>query len=428
MKQKEAFAYILLVFSPIVGLFFAVRNLGDKAKLLFLTLFGTIYGLTINYIEGNDAWTHAHNLESYYNLDLNEFIKRLVDIITLNPSPHTPSDLYIHFLNGIAGSIFQSPVILFGIVGTVYGYFYGNALIKILRVKKETKITLITFILISLFITYRSFDNMQTIRSWTGMWVLFNGVLGYYQTKNKKYILLIFLTPLFHLMYSFIALPALLLLLFKTPPRKVIIGIYLISFVTNINTLSVVNLASENELAERKLSSYYRIGEDGEEIDPIKLRKEGSNAVWYAKYGKSVVVHIATNYFLLLFIITGFYSKQFLNKLEYELFSVGMLTAALSNFLSFSASIGGRTMSVAALFVMVVLVLLSLRNGFKLEKIPLWKHVLTYLGLLIYIPRLVYFLSDFMYRTSMSIMAFPFMRIFGEDFNFSIRDFIDQFL
>ena len=269
---------------------------------------------------------------------------------------------------------------------------------------------------------------MQTIRSWTGMWVLFNGVLGYYQTKNKKYILFIIFSPFFHLMYVFIALPALILVFFKSIPRKWVILLYFISFFANINTLSVLNLASENQLAESKVNSYYRISDDGEEIDTIALRHEESQAVWYAKYGKTDAVYYGSTYFIFLLILTGLYRGDKMNDVEIGLFFTGVLMAALANFLSFSYAFYSRTMANASVYILAVMVLLAIRGIFNYKNKLSWKNMAVWLGVLIFIPKVVYFASDFLYRTSMSIMAFPFIRFFGEGYNFSIRDFIDQFL
>src|SRR5690606_2578363 len=129
------------------------------------------------------------------------------------------------------------------------------------------------------------------------------------------------------LMYLFIALPALIVVLFKSAPRNLIIGIYLISFVLNVNTLSVINIASESQLAKNKLNSYYRVTDTGDEIDPIAIRKEESNAVWYAKYGKTDAVYYGSIYFIFLLIIAGFYSKKTMTNVEYKLLSTGILMA-----------------------------------------------------------------------------------------------------
>src|SRR5690554_5723849 len=129
LNQKKAFSLMLLIVSPAISLGFALKNLDAKGKHLMFTLFGLCFGLFINYSAGSDAGSHVQNMQPYYYMDLNEFIQRFFSIITFNPPPYSPNDLYIHFLFGIAGSLLQSPPLLFAIVGAVYGYFYGGALL-----------------------------------------------------------------------------------------------------------------------------------------------------------------------------------------------------------------------------------------------------------------------------------------------------------
>lgn len=410
-----------------MSLSFALQNLDSKAKHLIITFFGTFYGLLLNYSIGNDAWSHIQNMQSYYHIDLNEFIQGFVGIITFNPLPYSPDDLYIHFLYGIAGSLFQSPSLLFAMVGTIYGYFYGGALIKVIKLKKGERLTALVFILIFLFVILRGFESMQTIRSWTGMWVLFNGVLGFHQTTHKKYILLIIFSPFFHLMYLFIAIPALIFVVFKSAPRNLIIGVYVISFIANINTLSLVTLASDNKFAASKLNSYYRI-DDGEEVDPIAIRKEESNAVWYAKYGKTDAVYYGCTYFIFFLTLAGYYSRRSMTSLEFALISTGILMASLANFLSFSYAFYSRIMANSSLYVLATMVVLATRKNFSKANTPLRKRMGLWLGVLIFIPKIFFFASDFMIRTSLLILAFPFLYLFDKDFNFSIRDVIDLFL
>lgn len=428
LNQNKAFALIFLVFFPIISLVYALRNLGTKSKLLFLTLFGSLYGFTINLKEGNDGWSHVQALKRYYDLDFIDFSNRFFGIISFNPPIDAPSDLYLHFLFGIAGSMFRSPLLLFTLVGTVYGFFYGSALLKIIELPKGKKITLLLASLITLFVILRGYENMQTIRSWTGMWVLFNGILGYYQSKNKKYILLILCSPFFHLMYGFIALPALIVIFFRSLPRKLIIGIYLASFVVNINTMLVTNLASENELTENKLNSYYKVDAQGNEIDTIEERREESNAVWYARYGRTDAVYYGSIYFVFFLIVAGYYKKSKMTEIEFKLLSIGILIASLANFLSFSYAFYSRTMANASLYILAVMVLLALRGSFQIKNERRWKMIFIWFGVFIFIPKVLYFASDFMYRTSILLFGFPFLNFLGADFNFSIRDFINIFL
>lgn len=424
LNQRKAFSLMLLIVSPAISLIYALQNLDSRGKRLIFTLFGLCFGLFLNYSMGHDAWSHAQNMKAYYDLGFSEFVQHLLKIITFNTSPHAPNDLYIHFLFGIAGSLFQSTSLLFAIVGAVYGYFYGGALLKVIKLKKGEKITALVFILIVLFVILRGFESMQTIRSWTGMWVLFNGVLGFYQTKQKKYILLIILSPFFHLMYLFIALPALIVVFIKSIPHKLIVGVYIVSFITNINTSSVINIASKNQLAENRLNSYYRVTPEGEEIDPIAIRHEESTAVWYAKYGKTDAVYYGSTYFICFLILAGYFKRKSMNQIEFHLLSIGILMASLANFMSFSYAFYSRTMANASLYILAVMTILALKGSFNN---PRWKNIAVWIGVLIFVPKLFFFASDFIMRTNLLIIAFPFLHFF-EGYNFSIRDFIDLFI
>jgi hypothetical protein len=353
--------------SPILGLFYGLRNLDHKGKHLVLIIFGLFYGLLLNYSEGTDAGAYARLAESYYYLGWDTFVDRFIGILTLSPEDGSPSDLYIHILSGIAGSMFSSTSFLFALVGAVYGYFYGSALLKVIDFSnsKLKKISFLTFMLILLFVIHRSFDSMQTIRSWTGMWVLFNGVFGYYKTNNKKYLLLIMISPFFHLMYGFIAIPAILAIALKSLPKFLFIGIYAISFLLNVNSLLIVDAASENDLAKSKLGSYYRVSKKGKTIDPIALRQKDSDSNWYAKYGKTTSVYTGATFFMIFLILGGYYSKKIMNNVEYGLMTTALLMATLANFLSFAYALYSRTMANASVYVLALMVLLVLRGVFK---------------------------------------------------------------
>jgi hypothetical protein len=416
--------------SPILGLFYGLRNLDHKGKHLVLIIFGLFYGLLLNYSEGTDAGAYARLAESYYYLGWDTFVDRFIGILTLSPEDGSPSDLYIHILSGIAGSMFSSTSFLFALVGAVYGYFYGSALLKVIDFSnsKLKKISFLTFMLILLFVIHRSFDSMQTIRSWTGMWVLFNGVFGYYKTNNKKYLLLIMISPFFHLMYGFIAIPAILAIALKSLPKFLFIGIYAISFLLNVNSLLIVDAASENDLAKSKLGSYYRVSKKGKTIDPIALRQKDSDSNWYAKYGKTTSVYTGATFFMIFLILGGYYSKKIMNNVEYGLMTTALLMATLANFLSFAYALYSRTMANASVYVLALMVLLVLRGVFKKPPSINYETIGILIGIIIFIPKIVYFSSDFLYRTSMLLIVFPFINFLDTSLNFSIRDTINLFL
>lgn len=428
LKQIKAYALIALLFSPVFALIYGLKHLETKGKRLIITLFGVLYGFLLTYTENNDAGAYNRLVQSYYYLGWDSFVERFIGIVTLNPPQNSPDDLYIHILFGIAGSIFQSTSFLFSLVGGVYGYFFGRAILKIIDLSKVKKMGITLFILILLFLIHRNFDSMQTIRSWTGMWILFNGVYSYHETKKKRYLILILIAPLFHLMYGFIAIPALLSVILVKVPNRLIMVTYFISFFLSVNSILVVQKASENDLASQKLGSYYRISDTGEEIDPIANRHEESNAVWYAKIGKSTAVYNGATAFILLLIIGGVYSKNRMTQVEYGLATSGILMASLANFLSFAFALYSRTMANATIYILAVMVLLALRGQWRKSYNARWKIIGLWLGIIIFIPKIVFFASDFLTKTSVLIFFLPFLKFFDGDFSFSIRDAIDLFL
>jgi hypothetical protein len=395
-----------------------------------LILFGLFYGLLLTYSEEADAGAYARLVESYYYLGWDTFADRLIGILTLSPEDGSPSDLYIHILCGIAGSIFTSTSLLFALVGTVYGYFYGSALLKVIDFSnsKLKKISFLTFMLVLLFVIHRSFENMQTIRSWTGMWILFNGVFGYYKTNNKKYLLLIMISPFFHLMYGFIALPAILAIAFRFLPKYLFVGIYALSFLFNVNSLLLVDTASDYGLAKKKLGAYYRVDKDGDTIDPTALRNEDSNAVWYSKYGKTTSVYTGATFFIIFLILGGYYSRKIMNNVEYGLMTTALLMATLANFLSFAYAFYSRTMANASVYILALMVLLVLRGVFKKRRGINYQTLGIWIGIIIFIPKIVYFSSDLLYRTSMLLFVFPLINLFDTSLNLSIRDTINLFI
>lgn len=385
----------------------------------------------MNFEEGIDATRYLENTTVYYSLTFDEIIKRTYHILTFNPTDDSPTELYVHLLYIIAGYICQSKYFLFSIAGLIYGYFYGRALLIVSRRFSLTKNSTIITIILLLFVIHRSFDSMQTIRSWTGMWILFNGVLSYIETKKIKYLFLIFSTPLVHLMYSFIVIPVFVYLFtVKFANRTVYIGLFVISFITNINSIALKSSVSEDSLADKKFSSYYRIDSQGNGIDPIALRKEksGTGTSWYAEFGKTTAVYFGAVYFIIFLIFFGYYDKNKMSSVEYGLTTIGILMISLANFLSFAYTFYSRTMSNATIYVLASLVFISLRQKDNFNHLSRYKKFFLWIGLIIFFPKIIFFISNFIKLASFFLFILPYPILLNHDLNISIRDLINTII
>jgi len=426
-NKTKNLTVLLLFISPLLALFSAIRDLQWRNKKLIIILFFTIYGSLITYNDGSDAESYIRLLDLYSNMSISDFFLWLKHIITFDPLPGSPSDVYVHCLAFFTVSMFGIKGLFFPLVGTIYGYFYALALSKVLVWNNKHKITLAVLFIIILFIIHRSVTSFQTVRTWTGMWVLFNGVFGYHQTKDRKYFYLMLCSPLVHFAYFVIAVPAFIALFVKKIPTKAIIILYTVSFFTGFDPSGVLESAKENSLAEEKVGAYYRESAAGEAIDPILQNREDTTAVWYLKYGKTESVYYGGHAFAILLILGGFFKGK-MTPLEIGIFATGLFMATLANFGSFSYAFYSRTMANAVLYILAAITLMAIRGAFQPKNVrnPIMIQFLQWICIFIFVPKIVFFIAEFLIMTSVFMLGFPVLGWIDNDLNVSIRDIIGE--
>ncbi|OIQ21438.1 MAG: hypothetical protein BM557_04070 [Flavobacterium sp. MedPE-SWcel] len=426
-NQTKGLSILLLLISPLFGLFCGLKYLSWQNRKLIIILFFVIYGSLLKYGAESDAAVYVNLLELYSDMSISEFFLRLKHILLLDPLPNSPNDVYVHCLAFFSAGVVGTKAIFFPIVAGIYGYFYVMAMSKILKWENKKQVTLLLLSVAFLFIIHRSITSFQTVRTWTGMWILFNGVLGYHQTKNRKYLFLMFAAPLVHFAYLVIALPVFASLSYKKIPGIAVISLYILSFFTTLNPGGILNVSKDNSLAEEKVGAYYRENKYGESIDPIMERREKSNAVWYAKYGKTDSVYYGGHAFALFIILGGFYRKR-MTPVEVGLFTAGLLTATLANFGTFSYAFYSRTMANAVIYILATVVLMTTRGAFQFNTVlnPRLTKFLQWVCVLIFLPKMVFFIAEFLVFTSIFILGMPFVGWTSETLNISIRELIGE--
>lgn len=412
---------LLSLVSPVWVLVESFRQPWVLRKWMLILVI-TIFGSTIILPEGTDASRHLQNVYSHYHyLAFSDFVNELWHIIILKPLSAT-SDIYIHVLSYFVGSVLSFPGLFFTAVAFVFGYFYINALYKILRWNNRIKKPVIFSAFVLFFIIYLSIDNMQTVRTWTGAWILFNGVFGYFQTKKKKYLLLMLCAPLVHAAYAAMALPAYFVALTPRLYPKIFIIVFFASFFTSIPIPFVSEQLKKSELGETKYKSYYR-------ENPSEWNERYDETIWYVKHGKRGLSLWAISAVAFALIITRFYPKR-MNYLEANLFSIGLLMVALANMANYIPSFYNRLMVNAGLYLLATLTLLLIRGellnkrGFNL----ILRKSLLWVVIIMFLPKIVYFFANVIQFTSIYMIGVPFIAFFGENANISIREFLGWFI
>ena len=393
-----------------------LKNSDFKFKRWLITLFITFYGSVMMFQEGMDGYVHWQNVYDYYSdLSIQDYFNGLYHILTFSPLSSTNDDMYIHTLSFLVGSVFHLPQLFFTVVAFIYGYFFSGSILKVLRNISRVKFDWLIYGFAFLFLIWKNLDGINTVRTWTGLWVLFYGAISYFETGKRKYIILMFLPPLIHVGYFIMAIPTWIVLFLGVRPRIYPV-VFFLSFFLTLNETAVIKNLSITELGEEKTKSYY-IGDDTEGYQE-QLNKE--SFAWYYKLSKQGLHKWAINIFAASCIILGFY-KKYMTQVEKKLFSIGILTIAISNATWFLFALGNRSAFIGGLFVLASLVLISKRGFFHGSPNYVIIRLILYLCILLFIPFIVFSLSNFVYLFSVFLFAFPFVAWLLPEVNTTLR-------
>jgi hypothetical protein len=382
-----------------------------------------VYGSTIVITKANDGSRHlAMVSEVYANMPFKQFFYEILQILTFQLTDSRVQDLYKHFLSFLCGAVLEMPFLFFPIVALVYGYFFSGSVLEVLKGVENIKLRphKLFWSFVILFVLYRNVEGINSVRTWTGLWVLVYACLKYYRTKELKYLLLMFIPPFIHFGFFIMALPAYAVLVLGNRNLTYAIIFVLSSFFSFINPAAVTENLQETELGEHRTGAY-------SVEEKTNLNEQYENQVaqgnnWYRRLQKLGVQTWAVNILCYTLIFSGVYLKK-MTSYQKRLFSIGIMTLALSNMTWFLFAVTNRSAEVGAVFVLLALVLYWKNNIKGVQSNRLITYGLS-LSLLLFIPFYIYKVSDTLGYISFYNLLAPFTVWIEPDVNMSVRDFI----
>lgn len=425
-KTQKGYLILLFFLSPVIGLFNLFRLKNEKDITFFGALFFGLIGSLYVYVEGSDGYSHLLTVKAFYlDMSLSEFLVKTYEIISFN-SIEGFADLYMHCLAFIAVYIFRAPELIHVFAGFVLGYFFTKSVLLVLKDNLRTKKGYILLGFIILFLFIRSVGALNSIRMWTGMWVLFYGTYSWAITKEKKYLYVILFSVLVHFSYIVILIPLIASYVLQKR-KKILIAFYIVSFFTTVGFSFFEAYIPESDLLENK-QSVYAIDSD-EKADRfaenrLNYRKETENSNFYKASGTSIY----TNYSVvgLTFILIVFYLKKISDPNLNFLVAAGIGLYTFSNLVAFAPSLQGRTKTIAATFILAAAIhlQLTLKNYGLSRRMNRWLNAGFVCFLISSIPMYLFQLSYIMQSFSAFAFLFPQISwILGAD-DYSIRQAI----
>lgn len=425
-KTQKGYLLLLFFISPLLGLINLFRIKEEKVIVSFGTLFFGLLGSVFVYIKGTDGNTHLMNATKFYaDMSLRDFFIKAYEVLTFS-STEGSTDLYLHVISFLSSSVLQSPSLIHVFSGLVLGYFFTKSVLLLLKDNLVTKKGYVLIGFIVLFLSIRSIGALNSIRMWTGMWVLFYGAYSYAIKKEVKYLYVIGFAIVVHFSYAIILIPVVISYLIQKK-KRLLTAVYAISFFTTLGFSVFQDYLPKSDLLEQK-QKYTVIDSN----DKAKLfAKTANNAKatienlnFYKAWGETNYLNYSIVGLTLLLLF--FYLPRKTDANFNFLISLGVGLYTFANLVSFSPALQGRAKTIAATFILAAAIHLQITiKDYYLSSIN--KRFMKFgfvLFLIAAIPMFLFQISDIMFNISFFLFLFPQVSWFLGDNDISIRQAI----
>jgi hypothetical protein len=238
--------------------------------------------------------------------------------------------------------------------------------------------------------------------------------------------ILMFVPPLIHIGWFVMAIPAWSVLFFGSRPY-VYAAIFLASSVTTL--LPVQDAAQVLSMTERGALQVeaYRVEERTVALQEYEDVQGETN--WYNAFRKAGLQRWAPTFLILALLFSGVYQKG-MNNYQRNIFSIGLLTMALSNSTWFLFALHNRSLTAAMPFLLAAFLMARLDP--ETRKRVIGRSALyswgLHLSVVAFIPLIIFNISTVMDRLSIFMLALPMLVWFDPEINMSLKQAINAVL
>lgn len=433
--KRIGFIFFSSMTLPVFLLVQAWKTSDWRYKHWLLTAFVTVYGATIAIYydpagEGSDGVRHLSLVYDHYvGMGFGQFLSDLWHTLTFQVASHNGiRDPYKHIVSYLTGSVLGMPWLFFTFIAFVYGYFFTGSLLQIFRQFKWRHVNYIVLAFAALLLLVKNIEGVNTVRTWTGLWMLVYACLRYYDTRKSRYIALMLLPPFIHFGYWIMVLPALAVLAFGNRPL-LYAGLFVASsFTTFLEPQVVTQALSETEAGARSVSGYYRESQAAAQEVFSGVLQEGNR--WYLAAQKAGLQKWGLNVLIYTLIASGVYFNCMRHR-QKALFSIGLLTLTLSNSTWYLFALSNRSWMIGCVFILAAFIMCRTDPESReriLRKTPPYYKWGLHLSLLLFGPYFLYNASTLLDYPSIYLLGAPFVVWASPDLNVSFKYALQKLL
>ena len=428
VAARAGFLILASVVAPVFLLLAAWKTSSQRYRHWLLTAFVTMYGATISIRydptgQGADGVRHLLLVYDHYvGMSFATFLSDLWYVLTLQDASNLAiRDVYKHLVSYFVGGVLGQPQLFFTVIAFVYGYFFTGSLLEIFRHVKWRHLNYVVLGLAAMLFLVKNIEGVNTVRTWTGLWVLVYACLRYYDTKKARYALMMLLPPFIHFGYFLMVLPALAVLVLGNRPRAYAVIFVLSSVTTLINPGDIVDVVSTTERGAAAVAGYY-VEEEATFEDRVALAQNVGGR-WWNQFRFLGIQKWALNVLIYTLLGSGVYFAL-MNYRQKTLFSVGLLTLAFSNSTWFLFAVSNRSWFIGCVFILAAFIMArtdpNTGPGLVNRAPPFYKWGVNF-SLLLFVPFILYNLSTILDFPSVFMFVAPFVVWLEPDMNMSIK-------
>lgn len=426
--MRAGFMVLTSVTVPVLLLLQAWKTNSRRYQHWLLTAFVTVYGATIAIYydplgEGADGVRHLGLVYDYYqDMSFQQFLVDLWQTSTLQTASDPGiRDPFKHVVSYFVGGVLGAPWLFFTVVAFIYGYFFAGSLVEIFKHVKISRLNYVILGFALLFLVIRNIEGVNTVRTWTGMWILVYACLRYYDTRKLRYALLMFVPPFVHFGFFIMALPAIAVLLLGNHPRAYAILFVASSFTTFFNPGDIVDVISTTERGAEQVQAYLVTEESS--FEERRQAAAATGTRWYNQFRFLGIQKWALNILVYTLLGAGVYFS-YMNYQQRSIFSIGLLMVTLSNSTWFLFAVSNRSWIIGCVFILAAFLMARLnpRTVEKMRRIdvPYYKWGLNF-SLIFFGPYFLFNLSTLLDFPSIFLLMAPFVVWFEPGMNVSIK-------
>ena len=391
MEKANDKSIILFLFSPVLGLIEAFKDLRSKKSrnvlFVFCLCFGLCFSVGVERFEGSmDGISMRSEFEDSKDMTKAQYVSYLQDYFEFDTGAQ---DIYIVTVSYVVGRFTDNYHYFFLVLALVFAFFQLKCLRYFVNEENYTN-TAICIILACLFL-WNNIYNINGARFWTASWIGIYCVFKMLYDKKPLYILLSLITPMIHA--SFAVFPVVMLLGYLTgkmdkPWMLLFIASWVFSVFAEDFHIQHFGNIDLPFLIERKVEVYT-------EMETV----QGSGFYWVQLLFSSLSRH----YIDLIIILIAFNKKRLSDPRADSIVGMMIVLATLANFGMIIPIVGRRFFAVNYALVAYSFLVLFGDRKYKL---------IVYLLPLFWFMNLYYLAKDVMAVLDLGFLLPPIVSFF----------------